>query len=104
MHTKGPWKLETVKTSIGVCHKIGPLGITTKIKSACLYDNCYSDKAGDLQLLGDAYLIAAAPDLLEACKAALPILKYRHDHGDDSNDEESAYQIVRNAIAKAEGR
>lgn len=69
-HTPGPWKLETVRTSIGVCHKIGDLGSSTKLTSACLYDDCYSDKPRDLQLLADARLIAAAPELLAALKAA----------------------------------
>lgn len=68
--TPGPWELETVRTQVGVCHKIGKLGSSTRITSACLYDDCYSDKPGDLQLLADAHLIAAAPDMYEALKAA----------------------------------
>jgi hypothetical protein len=89
-HTPGPWKLETVRTSVGVCHKIGPLGEFTKIKSACLYDDCYSDKPRDLQLLADAYLIASAPDLLEALKDVL-------DGPDYPN-----YNLIREVIRKAE--
>lgn len=65
------WTLETVKTQVGVCHKIGPVGSSTKIHHACLYDDCYSNEPRDLQLLADAKLIAAAPDLYEACRAAV---------------------------------
>ena len=69
-HTPGPWKLDTVRTSVGVCHKIsglnGRLGSGTKLTHACLYDDCYSDQPRDLQLLADARLIAAAPELYQA--------------------------------------
>ncbi len=64
--TKGPISLETVRTSIGVCHKIGPLGISSKMQNACLYDDCYSDKPRDLVLLADAELFAHAPADLSA--------------------------------------
>lgn len=60
-YTPGPWELATVLTQIGVCHKIGRLGSSTKMKYACLYDDCYSDMPRDLQLLADARLIAQAP-------------------------------------------
>jgi len=50
---------------------VGRLGSTTKLNYACLYDDCYSNEPRDLQLLADARLIAAAPDLLAACKLAL---------------------------------
>jgi len=71
-HTPTPWKMETVKTSVGVCHKIGPLGSSTKIHHACLYDDSYSDKSCDLVLLSDAAFIVRAVNshdaLLAACK------------------------------------
>jgi len=50
---------------------------------------CYPPK------LEDAYLIAAGPDLLAACKAALGA--FEHNHAIDWADLERA-------IAKAEGR
>jgi hypothetical protein len=72
-HTPGPWVLETVKTSCGICHKIGPFPPRQnggKIRHACLYsDYDYALNPSDLQLLANARLIAAAPDLLEALKA-----------------------------------
>ena len=94
-HTPGPWSLETVRTSVGVCHQIGPLGCSTKLKSACLYDDCYSDRARDLQLLADARLIAAAPELLEALKEAAKYVVFA------GNDHPVMHQIVA-AISKAE--
>ena len=75
------WKLETVRTSVGVCHKIGPLGSSTQIKFACLYDDCHAAVPRDIQLFEDALLIAAAPEtkrqrdeLLEALKDCAELL------------------------------
>jgi len=66
-HTPGPWKLETVRTSTGVCHKVGEFPTNDSLRrksSACLYDDCYSDKPRNMELLANAKLIASAPDLL----------------------------------------
>ncbi len=63
-HTPGPWTVETVPTSIGHAHKIQPIG-------ACLYVDHRDAKGKDAKTLdaaANAALIAAAPDLLEACK------------------------------------
>jgi hypothetical protein len=73
-HTPGPWQLETVKTQVGVCHKIGKLGSSTKLNYACLYDDCYSAEPRDLQLLADARLIAAAPDTYKELASSTAIL------------------------------
>ena len=45
-----------------------------------------------------ARLIAAAPELLEACKEAENYLRYNHGQG------LAAYELCKNAIAKAEGK
>lgn len=106
-HTPGPWTLETVQTSVGVCHKIGPLGNSTRLHSACLYDDCYSDRARDLQLLADASLIAAAPELLEALKAATEEIDWMCANSTlriSAVKERPAFQQIKAAIAKAEGR
>lgn len=97
-HTPGPWNLETVRTSVGVCHKIGPLGSETKIKNACLYDDCYSDQPRDLKLLADAVLIAAAPELLDTLKQAL-----RESMCDGDLCCHDWHEAARSIIAKAEG-
>jgi hypothetical protein len=113
-HTPGPWKLETVRTSVGVCHQIGPLGASTKLHSACLYDDCYSDKPRDLQLLADAHLISAAPELIEALKAML-LSFYENEEGLCLECGESlgtgagceschVWEKANQAIAKAEGQ
>lgn len=72
-HTSGPWKLETVKTQVGLCHKIGPFPSKGAHKEtyACVYANDVHGYDGDHcavgnELLANARLIAAAPDLLLA--------------------------------------
>lgn len=61
--TPGPWTLETVKTSCGICHKIGPFPWTdTEKNHACVYvDDRMAWKHGP-ELLANAHLIAAAPE------------------------------------------
>ena len=69
-HTPGPWKLESVDTSSGSCHKIGPFpNRGLRENYACVYAD--GVKVGELgrnaigeELLANAHLIAAAPDLL----------------------------------------
>jgi hypothetical protein len=69
-HTPGPWTLETVTTSVGICHKIGPFppkNQSEKLRHACLYaDYPSTSNPVDQELLANARLIAAAPELLEA--------------------------------------
>jgi len=115
-HTPGPWILETVRTEVGVCHKIGKLGALTTLSHACLYDDCHSDKPGDMQLLADARLIAAAPDLLEilknlTCCACGHRIGWTEKHTAEDGrlgrfDWDTCLQCgtARAAIAKAEGR
>lgn len=104
-HTPGPWKLETVRTSIGLCHKIGPLATTNdREKWACVYGDGINpeDKVSlsALRLLADARLIAAAPELLEACKVALAVLT---SEWGQLGVERNVPELAR-AIAKAEGK
>jgi hypothetical protein len=63
--TAGPWLFETVRTSSGVCHKIGPFPSRStfddKPRHACLYSNYPSDSnPNDRELLANAQWIAAA--------------------------------------------
>lgn len=79
-HTPGPWTLETVKTSIGFCHKVGPFPWGhEKLNHACIYVD-YGSHEG--VLLANARLIAAAPDLLEALEGLLAL-----------NDEMEALEV-----------
>lgn len=100
-HTPTPWHMSTVSTSVGVCHKIGPLGSSTKIHYACLYDDCYSDIARDLVLLADAEFIVQAcnvhDDLLAAAKAII-------NSSDYDDDNRPLMRNLRIAVAKAEGK
>jgi hypothetical protein len=77
MHTPGPWTLKTVPTTIGSCHTIGPFPGPSETRPethACVYaDNVrigFDEKnPRAVELLANAKLIAAAPDLLAALKA-----------------------------------
>ena len=71
-HTPGPWGMETLRTSCGVCHKIGPWPHkwrAGRTMSACIYDDYPSPPEGTDTMLANARLIAAAPDLLSALKS-----------------------------------
>jgi hypothetical protein len=86
-HTPGPWKAEYRETSLAVYQRTRSGAKTGH--PICVVSR--KDKA-------NADLIAAAPDLLNACKVALPLLE-RFVQG-----AESAHDLLRAAIAKAEGR
>jgi len=104
-HTPGPWTLETVETQIGTCHKIGPFPCNSGTRSethACVYaDNIrLSDyghsKVGD-ELLANARLIAAAPQMLEALRELMGLAQREGwDH--------VAVNMARAALAKAQGK
>lgn len=83
MHTKGPWEINRTGDDAVVIIDADCLRITV-------------DHRQDFgNALPDAQLIAAAPELLEACKVALGA--FEHNHAID-------WDILANAIAKAEGR
>lgn len=96
-YTPGPWTLETVPTSCGVCHKVGPFPGKRegdKPRHACLYANYPSTwNPADNELFANARLIAAAPDLLEALQAVVAISDRKHE----------AWDMAHAAIAKALG-
>jgi hypothetical protein len=50
------------------------------------------------RLIGTALLFQAAPDLLEACRSALKFVA-----ASDSTEGDQSYEMLRAAIAKAEG-
>ena len=72
-HTPGPWTLETVKTSAGSCHKIGPFPGSNWHPDgtyACVYadgEHWLTERLTDRgkELFANARLITAAPELLE---------------------------------------
>lgn len=106
-HTPGPWQLDTVKTAVGICHRIGNgqfPGRGNKENYACVYvDGAVPGHPSgrDLELEANARLIAAAPELLAACKS---LLNWPSPH--TASDVEEQQDIVGRAsaaIRKAEG-
>lgn len=76
-HTRGPWRLETVRTQVGICHKIGPFPHPRKgVTSACIYDDGAlwlhdGIKGVSEELRANARLISKAwllPELVEALR------------------------------------
>jgi len=105
-HTPGPWVLSTVPTSVGSCHKIGPFPNGSRTATfACVYADCHRLGIDDanpaaVELAANARLIAAAPDLLAACRRAVCAIAAASVHDPIWMDD---YEIVSAAIAKATG-
>ncbi|MFY4013984.1 hypothetical protein ACOTJS_19410 [Achromobacter xylosoxidans] len=100
-HTPGPWTLETVRTASGFCHKVGPFPGRREDhppRHACLYADYPSESnPADQELLANARLIAAAPELLQALEGLLAVSV------DTTPEELLAMMAARDAIAKAKG-
>jgi hypothetical protein len=100
-HTPGPWTLAEVgdpgdRLSVPIRHynELGSVGFFSQFKGNATID------AFD----ANAHLIAAAPDLFEACKrviAAYTEGKIRHDSVSESN---ALLAFICDAANKAEGR
>ena len=94
-HTPGPWRVRGGAASVYAFDIVGPKGEDIG------YAN-QSDGADDPEVYPDganARLMAAAPDLLAACRAFLAA-----DPGEGYSPlEEAAIDLMRAAIAKAEG-
>lgn len=99
--TPGPWAMETVRTSCGTCHRIGPFprpAYASKPEGwACVYDD-YPPGVGSPDLLANSHLIAAAPDLYAAGQAII-----------DQMDalllpDDALSAALRAALAKARGQ
>lgn len=113
-HTPGPWNMETVPTSNGTCHKIGPFPWNGAHKEnyACVYadqirphDYGHS-KVGD-ELLANARLISAAPELLDACDMSINTLLGCCVAGGGVDDRKTMLETIamlRAAINKALGK
>lgn len=94
-HTPGPWKLLAVGDRSRLCpadqnnQSILTLEDEGSSTFACVYEN------------SDAYLIAAAPDLLEALKLFVRAEKMARD-GNPPQDADELIKIGDAAISKAE--
>ncbi len=100
-HTPGPWEYLTETTYAGDY----PYGVGHKVKmgNELLTISCHGYGADEFfeEAAANARLIAAAPDLLEACKDALPLLWWMAKRyvGDNC----TTWEKVKAAIEKAEG-
>lgn len=96
--SKGPWLLSTVTTSSGICHKVGPFPPRREdgaSRHACMYSDYNSPcNPADVELLANAHLIAAAPELYEAL---LQAQEYLHEFASESeyNDNETILKKAR---------
>ena len=97
MHTLGPWTLQTVRTSSGVCFKVGPFPWKNgKLNHACIYADYPSPGSKEFsECLANAKLIASAPELLQALKDAVAAL--------GGMNSDNVPETARAAIAKATG-
>ncbi len=105
-HTPGPWVVNTLNGKIPVVRELkSNVGEASRYHAAIIRDTappfervCNLDFGyGKPDDEANARLIAAAPDLLEACtKAAM-----RMEFGDDTENE--TYNKLEQAIAKAKG-
>lgn len=92
-HTPGPWE---IRTELGINNK-HLLLIDGDNSSYCV---CDVGAKRVIENLSNARLIAAAPELLEACKEALVMAK----HWNKSKDDFLYVELCEKAIKKAEGR
>jgi hypothetical protein len=92
-HTPGPWVICRESDELGT---IG-MPVCRMEDDNAIVIGCPQDWGPTIDnLKADCRLIAAAPDLLEACKLSLPYLNYSAD-GSGDNDCEA----IKAAIAKA---
>ena len=105
MHTKGPWKVKEVVTSVGRAFKINE---PAKIDDdhgciACIYDDSTSlNLRPSEEHEANARLIAAAPELLDACELAFANLKPQGDIQKDF-DGHVTMAAIGKAVHKAKG-
>ena len=101
--TPGPWAMETVRTSCGTCHRIGPFPRPAHASKpegwACVYDD-YPPGVGSPDLLANSHLIAAAPDLYSALEKALNFITNTES---EMGETLPCGDAARAALAKARG-
>ena len=109
MHTPGPWSIKETKDGMTIRGDRRRLEIVSLIHEGG--EQVIVGKHTGLDCLTDANarLIAAAPELLEAARAALPYLVRLGDfigngEGDTPMGRCEVILAVKNALAHAEGR
>ena len=97
-HTPGPWRWHIARTMqhlvVDTVEGFRGFGVSMPIMG----HRGYREEANPGEYEANARLIAAAPDLLEACEAALTLLDSRADENGPDR-----WLLLRNAIAKARG-
>lgn len=111
-HTSGPWHVVPDSTCSGAWLSIRPEGdehgdyeicqtatfaTSTKSKIYAEDPHVWKDKREADEIRANARLIAAAPELLQACREALSEMR-------DYSDKQPARAQILAAIAKAEGK
>lgn len=107
--TPGPWTLETVRTSVGICHKIGPFPPRNgrdEPTHACIYVDYPSESPRDKEMLANAAFIVRAAnshdELVAALEAVLKAWDLVGAARASANDKLYATDgIIRAALAKA---
>lgn len=105
--TPGPWTLETVKTSSGICHKIGPFPWRPDRQNhACIYHDYPNGTLGpvELELRANARLITAAPELHDALTKAAAEFREQERRCQEAGDavaQEDGYEAAEPYLAAA---
>ena len=106
--TPGPWTMETVRTSVGLCFRVGPFPWRNgKLNHACIYAD-YPNSAEHATGEANARLIAAAPELYEALNETAVLLAGMLEPCDHAANicwcgVRSGIEQARAALAKAKG-
>ena len=98
-HTPGPWSISGIDPRCIVCELFGSTQDNPRMGAvASVWERIGQTDA-------NARLIAAAPELLVACKVSQKalLLDMEHATGDTWTGVQTAYANARTAIAKAEG-
>ena len=98
-HTPGPWAARDLGR--GTVEVIGGGDLIARLWRTRVW-LLPSEQGGDLPAEANARLIAAAPELLEACQEALALISEFELEALDGRDE--VPDLLRAAVAKAEGR
>lgn len=105
-HTPGPWTHNAGDEPEGCSITIEKDGavlasVLSSDEFPCLADDDAIQRCQD-EAVGNASIMAAAPELLEACKRAE--FAFRVPAGERLSDELKALELLRAAIAKAKGQ
>src|SRR5437868_3901379 len=105
-YTPGPWKSRIASPSDATLIVAGPAPDGDGYERICTVrareDRDYSKD--DDRALANARLIAAAPDLLEACRLTLQILENLTTEDYSRGGDKPARKALEAAVAKAESR